>query len=72
MVKYPMKSQMIKECEDEIALNTKGCYCSSHHVKQLCRQKVRYLKWKISRIMKDKSFDNPPASLEVDKFEINI
>lgn len=72
MTKYPMKNQMIRELEDEIALNMRGCYCAPYHVKVSCRERVALLKWQISRIMKDKSIDVVPSTMYTKTWRINI
>ena len=67
MTKYPMKNQMIREIEDELALLQNGRNCCSAHVKISCRNRCEYLNWKMNRIMKDKDFDNPPSTMYVKK-----
>ena len=65
MVMYPMKSQMIRECAEEMAQLMKGTYCSPKFIKVMCRNRINYLKWKISRIQKDKSFDVVPSTVYI-------
>lgn len=72
MTKYPMKNAMIRECEEEIAFMMSGIVGSSRFIKVLCRNRVAYLRWKISRIEKDKDFDVEPSTKNVTKFEMNL
>ena len=62
-----MKNQMIRECEDELALIDSGRTCCSYHIKVICRNRTNYLKWKISRIVKDMDFDVVPSTIHVKK-----
>lgn len=69
MTMYAMKNQMLKECEDEISQLMKGTYCSQKFIKLMCRNKINYLRWKISRIQKDKSFDVVPSTVYIKKWD---
>jgi hypothetical protein len=59
-----VKTQMIRDAQDEIAIQQNGITCSPKHVKKYCRKRIRYLDWVITRIQRNLSIDNPPKSIE--------
>ena len=64
-MKYIGKDTMLKEIDEEIAINLAGCNCASKHVKVICRNRVNYLTWVSSRIMRDLPYDNVPSTKTV-------